>query len=110
MHCFPQWTPDHLANHVWLMLGRCRAHVLGINQVHDEVPFLLAYLRDAQSCLFECLEMLEDATLFRVLLELLKLDDFGEFLSEFHMHHVPLGLLRIRLLVVVGMVFVESSL
>lgn len=54
--------------------------------------------------------MLEDATLFRVLLELLKLDDFGEFLSEFHMHHVPLGLLRIRLLVVVGMVFVESSL
>lgn len=102
MHYFPQSAPElgansgyYLANHVRPMLGRCRTHVFWIDQVHDEVPFLLGHLRDAQSCLFECLEMLEDTTLFRVLLKLLELDDLGKFLSIFHMHHVPLRLLRI---------------
>lgn len=91
------------------MLGRCRTNILRIDQVHDKVPFLLTYLGYTQSCLFECLEMLEDTTFFRILLQLFELDDFGEFLSELHMHHVPLGFLGIRFLVVVRMLFIESS-
>lgn len=53
--------------------------------------------------------MLQDATIFRVLLEFLELDDLRKPLAECHVHQMPLGLLGIGFLVVIGMVFVESG-